>query len=151
MFQRHCCGELKEFAVEDYVLIGVRKSESVHRGQRYTCDQELRSYGNGGGRSMQYYPLLDWTDEDVAEFIEERKIKRHPKMVRFWCRWGKQYFDSHPDVKTHEYFSDVFEWFVCNTFYKDMDDYNSKWEHDRDGKSARKFLEEYFYISLDNL
>lgn len=187
MFQRHCCGELKEFAVEDYVLIGVRKSESVHRSKRYTCDQELRSYGNGGGRNMQYYPLLNWTDEDVAEFIEERKIKchplyydengnfhverrlgcmgcplmyyrkriedfkRHPKMVRFWCRWGKQYFDTHPDVKTHEYFSDVFEWFVCNTFYNDMDDYNRKWEHDRDGKTAKEFLEEYFSISLDNL
>lgn len=26
-----------------------------------------------------------------------------------------------------------------------------KWEHDRDGKTAKEFLEEYFSISLENL
>lgn len=30
------------------------------------------------GKSIQYYPLLDWTDEDVAEFISERGVRCHP-------------------------------------------------------------------------
>lgn len=77
MFKRHCCEELKEYAVLDYVLIGVRRSESVKRGKRYTCDEDLVKYRNRG-KCIQYYPLLDWTDDDIAEFIQESGIKCHP-------------------------------------------------------------------------
>jgi len=186
MFTRHCCGELKEYSVFDYVLVGVRKSESVKRGKRYTCDSDLVTY-NGRGRAMQYYPLLDWTDEDVEEFIEERNIKchplyydeqgnfhverrlgcmgcplayykkriedfkLHPKMVRFWCRYGQRYMNTHPNVKTHEHFSDVFEWFVCNTLYRDIGAWEKNWPSDSGGKTAKEYLEDYFGISLDGI
>lgn len=76
-FVRHCCGELKEYAVCDYVLVGVRRSESVAREKRYTCDEDLVAY-NGRGRAYQYYPLLNWRDEHIEEFIRERGIKCHP-------------------------------------------------------------------------
>lgn len=189
MFRRHCCGSLKEFAVEDYVVVGVRRSESVKRMKNYSSDEPevCKVYPNGGGKSIQYLPLLDWTDDDVREFIEERGIrchplyydddgvfhverrlgcmgcplmyykkriedfKRYPRMVRFWCRYGKIYLDSHPDVKTHQYFSDVFEWFVCNTFYNTFDDFRDRFAHDCDGKSAKEYLESYFNISLEGI
>lgn len=32
----------------------------------------------GGGNVRVYLPILDWTDEDVAQFISERGIKCHP-------------------------------------------------------------------------
>lgn len=76
-FMRHCCGELKEFAVEDYVLVGIRRCESRKRSEIYKEPEQCRVY-NGRGKVIQYYPLLEWTDEDVAEFIEERGIKCHP-------------------------------------------------------------------------
>lgn len=201
MFVRHCCGELKEYAVLDYVLVGVRKSESVKRAKRYTCDEDLVTY-NGRGRVMQYYPLLNWTDEDIAEYIQERGIKchplyydeqgnfhverrlgccgcplqyykkriedfkRHPKFVRFWCRYGQRYLDTHPDVKTHEYFDDVFEWFTCNLFYKSIEEFRKQWprrseigggislslfDNAENRQTCKQFLESYFGISLDGL
>lgn len=76
-FMRHCCGELKEFAVEDYVLVGVRRCESAKRSKMYKEPEACRTY-NGRGKSIQYYPLLEWTDDDVRDFIEERGIKCHP-------------------------------------------------------------------------
>lgn len=78
MFARHCCGTLKEFAVEDYVVIGVRKSESVKRMKNYHEPEICKVYPNGGGKAVQYLPLLDWSDDDVREFIEERGIRCHP-------------------------------------------------------------------------
>lgn len=77
MFVRHCCGELKEFAVEDYVVVGVRRSESVKRSLRYTEPSACVSHGRGG-MVEQYYPLLEWTDNDVKEFILVTGIKCHP-------------------------------------------------------------------------
>lgn len=183
MFTRHCCAELKEYAILDYVLIGVRKSESVKRTKRYTCDQDLVTC-SGGGRAMQYYPLLNWTEEDVAEYIEERGIKCHPlyydkegnfhverrlgcmgcplmyhkkriedfkkypKMVRFWCRYGQKYLDTHPNVKTREYFSGVFEWFVCNLFFKSIEDFRRKWPNGSEDE-CKAFLEKQFGVNLD--
>lgn len=78
-------------------------------------------------------------------------FKRHPKMVRFWCRYGKQYLDSHPNVKVHEHFKDAFEWFACNTLYNELGDFKDNWEHDRQGMSAKEYLEKFFSVSLDNL
>jgi phosphoadenosine phosphosulfate reductase len=77
MFRRHCCGELKEYGVEDYVVIGVRKSESVKRDKRYSEPTACVQYDRGG-YTEQYYPLLDWTDDDVAEFVRVTGIQCHP-------------------------------------------------------------------------
>ena len=184
MFRRHCCGELKEFAVEDYVVVGVRRCESVKRSKNYKEPEVCRVYGNGGGKAIQYLPLLEWTDEDVEEFIRERGIVCHPlyydadgvfhverrlgcmgcpliyykkrredflkypKMVRFWVRAGQEYMDSHPDVKTHQYFSDAFEWFVCNLFYDSIENFRKDYVFGS-GASCKEFLEGYFGVDLN--
>lgn len=33
----------------------------------------------GGGKAKLYYPILNWTNEDVERFIKEREIKCHPR------------------------------------------------------------------------
>ena len=76
-FIRHCCGKLKEFVVEDYVLLGIRRCESANRAKNYKEPEQCRVYNNGG-RCIQYYPLLDWSDDDIAEFIDVHKIRCHP-------------------------------------------------------------------------
>ena len=77
MFVRHCCEELKEFGVEDYVIVGVRKCESVKRSKRYNEPTACVTHKRGG-TVEQYYPLLYWTDEDIEEFIHVTGIKVHP-------------------------------------------------------------------------
>lgn len=75
---RFCCSELKEYKIHDYAIQGIRRSESRARSERYHEPQICRFYGSKKNHVSVFLPILEWTDEDVAEFIEERGIKCHP-------------------------------------------------------------------------
>lgn len=75
--RRHCCSHLKEYKILDYAVIGVRREESRKRAERYHEPEVCRVYSKKE-KVRQYLPILDWTGEDVAEFIAERGIKCHP-------------------------------------------------------------------------
>ena len=83
-FQRGCCQQLKEYKILDRSIIGVRKAESTDRAKNYDEPTECRVYGKGKKKTTAeaFYPILDWTDEDIVEFIEERGIKVHPLYYR---------------------------------------------------------------------
>ena len=76
-FKRFCCEALKEYKIYDRAIQGIRRSESVARAQRYKEPELCRVYPKGG-RVRVYLPILEWTDRDVARFIEERGIKCAP-------------------------------------------------------------------------
>lgn len=77
-FSRFCCKELKEYKVQDVAVMGVRRSESVKRASRYSEPIECRFYGSKKVHVEAVYPILEWTDKDVAAFIADRKIKCAP-------------------------------------------------------------------------
>lgn len=77
-FKRFCCSYLKEYKILDMVIIGVRKSESRKRAERYKEPIACRFYGSKKEHVQQIYPILEWSDENVVEFIKERGIKCHP-------------------------------------------------------------------------
>ena len=83
-FKRYCCGMLKEYKVLDRSIIGVRRAESTDRALNYQEPTECRVYGRGKTKETAeaFYPILDWTDEDVVEFIEARGLKVHPLYYR---------------------------------------------------------------------
>lgn len=74
---RSCCKYLKEYKIGDYVITGVRRAESRKRAERYKEPTQCRLYPHGE-RVEIFMPLLEWTNEDVAEFIAKRGIKCHP-------------------------------------------------------------------------
>ena len=74
---RFCCEVLKEYKILDYIVLGIRRDESVKRAKRYKEPEVCRTY-NKKEKVRQYFPILDWKKEDVAKFIELRKIKCHP-------------------------------------------------------------------------
>lgn len=76
-FVRFCCKELKEYKVLDYAILGIRRYESTKRMKRYKEPEQCRVYSKKE-KVRQYFPILDWTSDDVAEFIKERGIKCHP-------------------------------------------------------------------------
>ena len=78
MFMRFCCEKLKEYKILDRAIIGVRKSESTRRSLRYNEPTECKFYGNKKQHVEAIYPILDWTDEDVEEFLADRGIKCAP-------------------------------------------------------------------------
>ena len=80
-FSRECCSVLKEYKVCDRAIQGIRRSESKKRAKRYKEPEECRVYSKKE-KVKVYLPILEWTDQDVAEFIKERNIKCHPIYYR---------------------------------------------------------------------
>lgn len=76
-FTRFCCSVLKEYKVLDVSVIGVRREESVKRAKRYVEPSVCRIY-NKKEYVEQVLPILDWTLQDIAEFVEDRKLKLAP-------------------------------------------------------------------------
>lgn len=74
--RRHCCDILKEYKVLDYAVIGVRRDESATRAE-YAEPTTCREYKKDECVET-FMPILEWTAQDVADFIEERGIKCHP-------------------------------------------------------------------------
>ena len=74
--RRHCCDILKEYKVLDYAVIGVRRDESATRAE-YAEPTTCREYKKDECVET-FMPILEWTEQDVADFIEERGIKCHP-------------------------------------------------------------------------
>ena len=74
---RFCCAELKEYKVLDRAIQGIRRSESIKRRDRYKEPEICRVYGKDE-KVKVYLPILDWTDEDVARFVNDRNIQCHP-------------------------------------------------------------------------
>ena len=76
-FSRECCSVLKEYKVCDRAIQGIRRSESKKRAKRYKEPEECRVYSKKEKVKI-YFPILEWADQDVEEFIKERNIKCHP-------------------------------------------------------------------------
>lgn len=74
---RHCCTALKEKKTLDYAILGIRREESPKRAERYKEPEQCRVYSKKE-KVRQYFPILEWTKEDVADFINERGIRLHP-------------------------------------------------------------------------
>ena len=80
-FGRWCCSELKEYKIKDTQILGIRKQESKKRAKLYKEPVVCRLYKKGE-HVQQILPILDWNNQDLEEFIEERKIKLHPLYYR---------------------------------------------------------------------
>lgn len=76
-FRRFCCEVLKEYKVYDRAVQGVRRDESTKRAKLYKEPEMCRLYPKGG-KARVYLPILEWTTEDVARFIQEQGIKCAP-------------------------------------------------------------------------
>lgn len=188
---RFCCQELKEYKILDYAVVGIRAEESAKRKENYKEPTQCRIYQNKD-EVEQYLPILNWTNQDVADFIEERGIKchplyydengrfdvtrrlgcmccplaskrkriiefqKHPIMVRQYIRNASFYFDNHYKNTNREgktLFNSVFEFFTMQVFTESMQEFKERFGPNLfdDGIDCKKFLEEYFNVSLDGL
>lgn len=107
-FQRFCCSVLKEYKVCDRAIQGIRRSESRKRAENYKEPEMCRVY-SAKEKVKVYLPILEWTDEDVAEFIKERNIKCHPlyyrgggnlMLLKGLVVWGARYNQEKREYKS---------------------------------------------------
>ena len=77
MRARFCCSDLKEYKIKDTAILGIRKEESVKRAKRYKEPIVCRIH-NKQDHVNQILPILDWTTQDVIDFIMDRRIKLAP-------------------------------------------------------------------------
>ena len=76
-WSRFCCKYLKEYKIYDRSIQGIRRCESTKRAERYKEPEYCRTYSKTE-KVRIYLPILEWTNEDVAQFIEDRKITCAP-------------------------------------------------------------------------
>lgn len=74
---RFCCEVLKEYKIHDRAIQGIRREESTARAKRYKEPEFCRLFPKGE-KVRVYLPILEWTLEDEARFIEDRGIKLAP-------------------------------------------------------------------------
>lgn len=77
---RFCCSRLKEYKIHDFSIQGIRRAESVKRAANYKADDPIicRFFGSEKQHVNIVLPILNWSNEDVAEFIDLAGIKCHP-------------------------------------------------------------------------
>jgi phosphoadenosine phosphosulfate reductase len=104
---RFCCAALKEFnSGNKYVILGVRWAESPRRKTRRRLHEEKGRYSasfmtnsdNDAGRrwsencmrknELVLNPVIEWTDEEVWEYIGERGLPYNPLYDRGYKRVG---------------------------------------------------------------
>ena len=188
---RFCCQILKEYKILDYAVVGIRADESAKRAKLYKEPEQCRVYSKTE-KVRQYLPILNWTKEDVSEFIAERgirchplyydedgnfhverrlgcmacpiahkchrieELKKRPKLVRCYIRSASYYFDNHYNNKNRrgqQLFKNVYEWFTMTVFCDTMEEFRERFGANLfdDGIDCKKFLEDYFKVSLDGL
>ena len=76
---RFCCEVLKEYKVLDNSVQGIRRSESTKRATNYSEKEPIicRNYKKGEHVNV-FLLILDWSNKDVADFINAHDIKCHP-------------------------------------------------------------------------
>lgn len=77
-YARFCCEKLKEYKVLDVVVMGVRRAESAKRAENYNEPTECRYYGSKKNHVEAIYLILEWSNDDVREFIRDRGITLAP-------------------------------------------------------------------------
>lgn len=80
-WSRWCCSYLKEYKILDKQIVGIRRDESRKRAARYKEPTQCRNYGKGQ-HVEQFMPILEWTIDDVAEFITAENITLAPHYYR---------------------------------------------------------------------
>lgn len=81
---RYCCKELKERGGEGrFKITGIRHEESVRRSKRKYFEPCLR---NSGTRFLN--PIIDWTEEDIWEYIRANNLPYCKLYDNGWRRIG---------------------------------------------------------------
>lgn len=129
MYNRWCCSLFKETAGVGYVVLtGVRKEESRKRATYEEFSKWSRSKNKeksinldkmeanefrcvGGKDKFMVYPILEWTEKDVWDFIAMRGLpvnpcyKTHKRVGCVFCPFARpkdirEYCKTHPQLKT---------------------------------------------------
>jgi len=75
-FSRFCCSKLKEYKIGEVAIYGIRRDESAKRAERYKEPNFCRVYSKKE-KTHVWLPILEWTKDDVAEFVNSEGIKCH--------------------------------------------------------------------------
>lgn len=74
--RRFCCAYLKEYKILEVQALGVRREESTKRKTIYKSFESCRIYNNNKkNHVIQFYPILDWTNKDIENYIIINNIK----------------------------------------------------------------------------
>lgn len=82
---RFCCAYLKEYAgIGEFVVLGIRWAESANRKRtRNFFEHDTRKIMAG---KMYLNPIIDWSDQDIWDYIHSHKLP-YPEL--YDCGWSR--------------------------------------------------------------
>jgi len=112
-FARFCCRKLKErtdLYSNRIVVTGVRWEESIRRSKRGMLETCFKN------KTLQYlHPIIDWTEQDVWQYIHEQQLPYCTLYDQGWKRIGcvgcpmsprkqrQEHLDRYPSIKRAYY------------------------------------------------
>ena len=84
-YNRFCCSCLKEYKLMDISIQGMRRAES-HKRALYKEPIICRTFGSKKNHVSVFLPLLEWTNDNIRDFINYHGIKCHPL---YYNEYGK--------------------------------------------------------------
>lgn len=177
MFRRFCCKFLKEQYIAPYLILGIRRDESIKRTALYQEPTSCYIYSKKKC-TERILPILDWTLTDILIFSyqEHFKFNHHYYPNGFFdpeCRLGcigcplksdrgrgdylqypgflRQLAKSYSQyVATHKAVTSVYHDIVWQLFYSNHGD--AKYQQTYYGlfpsPNPKEFLEDYFHVLL---
>ena len=124
--QRWCCGVIKECGGEGQVkILGMRTQESPTR-KHYRCFMD-----NKDGKTSWLLPIVNWTTNDVWQYIAERNLPVNPLYKLGFERIGCVGcpFASKADIKLQlHYFPKIFNAYrlACNRYIRERQNNNKR-------------------------
>ena len=177
MFRRFYCSYLKERYIAPYLILGIRREESVKRTALYqeptSCFRHTKKK-----TSEHIMPILDWTIENIMQFHNMENLTFNPHYYENGtfnpeCRLGcigcplkgdrgRSDYMKYPKflrqlaraygiyVDNHEAVTSVYHDIVWQLFYSNHGD--TRYQQTYDGlfgaPNPKEFLEDYFKIQL---
>lgn len=177
MFRRFCCEKLKERYIAPFLILGIRREESVKRAALYQEPTSCYVYTKKKN-TERIMPILDWTIEDILQFQNMENLTFNPHYYddgtfnpecRLGCIGcplkgdrGRADYLKYPGflrqlaksysryVATHKAVTSVYHDIVWQLFYSNHGDdrYQQTYYGIFDAPDPKGFLEDYFKIQL---
>lgn len=75
-------------------------------------------------------------------------FKAYPNLVKAWCKAGKKWMETHPNVKANKKFGDVYRLFTYHVFFRSYQEFIDGTSGFFGDVNCKEFLENYFNIKF---
>lgn len=144
--KRYCCQMLKEYYGKGFIATGVRREESAKRATYDFVSPDIRNK-----KKTHVRPLLDWTESEIWQYIEEQNLPVNPcyehtgRVGCMFCPFAGQkanLYSAKTYPKYHKILLKTIERLIENGYLREIKDVTPEraWEWWISKRNAKEFF-----------